>query len=168
MCTGGSRSGKSRHALTLAEPFQQKAFIATAEPLDGEMQDRISKHKQDRGSAFLVREEPINLADAIQTVPAKVDLILIDCLTVWVGNLMHHLTNEKDIDKKIQAFLKILQRPPCSIIVVTNEVGLGIIPAQEMARRFRDRAGWLNQEVARLADKVILLISGIPMTIKGN
>jgi adenosylcobinamide kinase/adenosylcobinamide-phosphate guanylyltransferase len=93
-------------------------------------------------------------------------VIVLDCLTVWLGNLLYHLQTEEEREKTIDGFLKVLESPPCDIIIVTNEVGMGIVPENELSRDFRDQAGFLNQQVAKLADTVAFIVSGIPMTLK--
>jgi len=164
--TGGARSGKSRRGLELAQPFGRKAFIATAVAFDDEMRRRISLHQVERDASFVTIEEPEDLAGAIRSVPSGTDVVLLDCLTVWVGNLMHRHPECGEEFPQIEAFLDVLRRPPCRMIVVSNEVGMGIVPENALARRFRDIAGRLNAAVAALADKVVLMISGIPVVIK--
>jgi len=166
LITGGSRSGKSRHALSLAGNYHHKAFIATAEPLDEEMKLRILNHKRERGEEYLNVEEPLHIGQAIQSLPPEIEVAVLDCLTVWLGNLMFHRSGEKEIKEDIQPFLDLLKAPPCSLIIVTNEVGMGIVPEIQSARDYRDTAGWLNQKIAYLANEVILMVSGIAMTIK--
>ncbi len=167
--TGGARSGKSHYALSLAQNYQGKrAFIATAEPFDEEMRERIKKHRQERGDSFITIEEPIKIKDTVESLSADVEIAVIDCLTVWLGNLMHQLRNKVDEHPEIFRFLDLLNKPPCNLIIVSNEVGMGIIPHSSMARRYRDLAGWVNQQVAKQADSVILMISGIPINLKGE
>jgi len=166
LVTGGVRSGKSQMALTLAAGRGRRVFLATAEPLDEEMRKRIKKHQEDRGASFLTVEEPIHLAEALDNLPADVDLVLIDCLTVWVGNLLHRKGADEGGFPEIDDFLTRLADPPCDLIIVTNEVGMGIVPANELARRFLDLAGWLNQKVAGIGTRVIFMVSGIPTVIK--
>lgn len=165
LITGGARSGKSRHALELAGRCDSAAFIATSIPSDDEMKQRIKNHRKDRGKSFTTIEEPANLANAVSALPAGTEVAVIDCLTTWLGNLMHGRPGRKDFDE-IEAFLKTLETPPCDLIIVTNEVGMGIVPDNAMARRFRDTAGHVNQRTARLADEMILMVSGIATTIK--
>jgi len=166
--TGGGRSGKSRHALSLAREYRgRRAFIATAEPFDDEMKERIEKHKQERDDSFILTEEALGLRSAIESLPADVEVAVVDCLTVWLGNVMHRLESEKDEYLEVEPFLNILGTPPCDLIVVSNEVGMSIVPDNIMARRFRDLCGRLNQQVAERADRVILMVSGIPVTVKG-
>ncbi len=164
--TGGARSGKSNHALALADDARHKAFIATAEPFDHEMQDRIEQHQQQRGNNFKTIEEPIDIAGAFSALDEQTDLVVVDCLTVWLGNLMHRYNAESKTSPKIAAFLQALKTPPCDIVVVSNELGMGIVPENDMARLFRDLSGTVNQQVAAIADEVIFMVSGIPLTVK--
>jgi adenosylcobinamide kinase/adenosylcobinamide-phosphate guanylyltransferase len=168
LVTGGVRSGKSAHALSLALGRQGKrAFIATAEPLDGEMRERIESHRRERGDAFLTVEEPLDPARSLRALPADVAVALLDCLTVWLGNLMHRGDGIDDAHPQVASLMELLKDPPFDLVIVTNEVGMGIVPHNDMARRFRDLAGRVNREVAALADEVILMVCGIPVTVKG-
>ena len=166
--TGGARSGKSSFALQLAAPYVKRVFLATAEPFDGEMQRRIDKHREERGEQFTTVEEPIALDRALRELPAGTDVVLLDCLTVWTGNIMHYSEGkgEVEIEKQVERFLDALRHPPCDIILVSNEVGMGIVPENAMARRFRDIAGIINQRVALLATEAWLLCSGMPLRLK--
>ncbi|MBW2709797.1 MAG: bifunctional adenosylcobinamide kinase/adenosylcobinamide-phosphate guanylyltransferase [Deltaproteobacteria bacterium] len=168
LVTGGARSGKSSYALSLADAAEKNVFIATAEALDNEMQQRIDRHQQERGDRFLTIEAPVNLAQAIRSVEADTQLVIVDCLTVWLGNLLVKDETCRLLETEIESLLEVLKNPPCRMVFVTNEVGMGIVPINEMARDFRDRAGWLNQSVAALAEEVVFIVSGIPMTVKGN
>ncbi len=168
LITGGARSGKSRYALELASPYRKKAFIATALPVDGEMKERIEKHRLDRGPDFLTVEEPLNLAYALDHLPSEIEVAIVDCLTVWLGNLQHRAGSLSMDSPMIRAFFDILEDPPCDLIIVTNELGSGIVPYDPRVREFRDTAGLLNQEVARLAHRVILTVCGIPVVLKGK
>jgi adenosylcobinamide kinase/adenosylcobinamide-phosphate guanylyltransferase len=166
LITGGSRSGKSKIALHLAAPYENKAFIATAEPIDAEMLARIERHRRERDSSYLTVEEPLNLDIALKSLPKESEVAVLDCLTVWLGNLFYR---EKIIDgvcPEITAFLDILDSPPCHLILVTNEIGMGVIPADSTTRHFRDLAGALNQQLAERAHEVILSVSGISLRIK--
>lgn len=167
LITGGARSGKSSYALSLAKNYKNKAFIATAEHSDIEMSERIQKHRNERGDDFLTLEEPIDLNKAILGIPPETDILLIDCLTVWLGNLYYHKKISEGKSQQITTFLEGLSKIPFDLIVITNEIGMGIVPENEWSRHFRDDAGRLNQDVARKAQKVIMMVSGIPMTIKG-
>lgn len=166
--TGGARSGKSSFALQLAKPYYSRVFLATAEPFDGEMVQRISKHREERGEQFTTVEEPLALDRALRHLPEGTDVVLLDCLTVWTGNLMHYGEGkeEGEIEQQIERFLEVLRHPPCDMILVSNEVGMGIVPENAMARRFRDIAGIINQRVAALATEAWLLCSGLPIRLK--
>jgi adenosylcobinamide kinase/adenosylcobinamide-phosphate guanylyltransferase len=166
LLTGGGRSGKSRYALDLATPYRHKAFIATAEAFDDEMKIRITKHKKERDPDFFTLEEPVDLAGAIRKLPETIEVAVIDCLTIWLCNLMCKIEGEHDTYEPIEAFLKLLHDPPCDLIMVTNEVGMGIIPIDKMTRRYRDLAGTLNQRIAVVANQVILMVSGLPLILK--
>jgi len=166
LITGGGRSGKSRHALALAGQQTRRVFIATAVAFDSEMADRIARHREERASQFLTLEEPLRLDDALRRLPPDTDVAVIDCLTVWLGNLMHQDEAIQPDSPPILALLEALQRPPCDVILVTNEVGLGIIPDNPMARRFRDLAGTVNQKMAAVADRVVFMVSGLPLVLK--
>lgn len=166
--TGGARSGKSSFALQLAKSYSNRVFLATAEPFDGEMEQRIGKHREERGDQFTTVEEPLALDRALRQLPAGTDVVLLDCLTVWTGNLMHYGEGkgEGEIEQQIERFLEALRHPPCDMILVSNEVGMGIVPQNAMARRFRDIAGIINQRVAALATEAWLLCSGLPIRLK--
>ena len=167
LVTGGARSGKSRYAMELALEYEKRVFIATAQVTDGEMEERIERHRRERGDLFVTVEEPLDLAGAIGSLPSDTGVALVDCLTVWLGNLFHHL-GEVDLESPaIRDFLRVLEDPPFSLILVTNEVGMGLVPPDALSRRFRDLAGLLNQEVARRAHRVVFTVCGIPMVIKG-
>lgn len=162
---GGARSGKSRHAQALAEADAGTLiFVATAEPFDDEMADRVARHRADRGDRWRTVEAPIDLAAAIGGTGADDATLLVDCVTVWLGNLMHH---QRDIDAAVDALLNALAAAPGRIIVVANEVGLALVPETPMGRRFRDLAGTLNQRLAACAGRVTLVVAGLPMVLKG-
>lgn len=171
--TGGARSGKSRFALELADELSSscKAYIATAEALDGEMKERIENHKRERGEDWVTYEEPIKIGKALKMIDGKYNVVVIDCLTLWLSNLMHSDYNI-NINKEIENLITVLKNYSSlithnsSLFVISNEVGMGIVPENEMARRFRDMAGFLNQKIADVADEVYMMISGIPVKIK--
>jgi adenosylcobinamide kinase/adenosylcobinamide-phosphate guanylyltransferase len=163
--TGGARSGKSRHALELANQYHKKAFIATAVPFDSGMEKRIKKHQKERGSDFITIEEPVNLTEAVQSL-SDTDVAVIDCITVWLGNLMHQFPGHTDELPQINSFLDTIKAPPCSLIIVSNEVGMGIVPENALARDFRDLAGFMNQKIADIADQVFFMVSGYPVSVK--
>jgi adenosylcobinamide kinase/adenosylcobinamide-phosphate guanylyltransferase len=163
---GGAKSGKSAFALKKAEAIPgSKAYIATAEPLDDEMRDRIERHRQERGSAWDTVEEPLRIADMIRTASGEYCVFLIDCLTLWLTNI---LGRDHNVEDAINDFLDslLLASHSSLLFVVSNEVGMGIVPDNALSRRFRDLAGRLNQEVAAIADEVYLVTAGIPLKIK--
>ena len=165
---GGARSGKSTYALKDASTVSgNKAYIATAEALDEEMRERIEKHKKQRGTDWDTYEEPLRIAEVIQETEGKYTAIVIDCLTLWLSNIMHSGFN---ITQEITNLIEILRvsHHTSRIYIVSNEVGMGIVPENDMARGFRDIAGILNQKVAEVSDEVYLLVAGIPIHIKGK
>ncbi len=166
LLTGGGRSGKSRLALERAAGYARKGFVATAVPFDDEMQQRIAKHREERDPAYITVEAPIELATGIQSLAGDADVVVVDCLTVWLGNLMHRHGEQEGRPPEIDAFLTLLKDPPVDLILVTNEVGSGIIPPNRASRVFRDLAGFVNQEVAAIADEVVLAVCGIGMKLK--
>ena len=162
---GGARSGKSVFAESLVQERGVRCVhVATAEPVDDEMARRIEVHRARRGPGWRTVEAPIELAQAIGRESTPRTCLLVDCLTVWLGNLMHH---ERDIDAAGDALLESLAGAPGPVVLVANEVGLGIVPDNAMARAFRDHAGRLNQAVARVAGTVYFVAAGIPMVLKG-
>jgi adenosylcobinamide kinase/adenosylcobinamide-phosphate guanylyltransferase len=166
LVTGGCRSGKSRYALEQASAFTHPVFVATAVAFDDEMKARIDRHQRERGAAFQTVEAPYDLSAALRSLPPGTDVALVDCLTVWMGNLLCRPEATSDTPAEVDELLTVLRDPPCDIILVTNEVGMGIVPENALARRFRDETGFLNQSIAALADTVVLAVSGIPTVIK--
>jgi adenosylcobinamide kinase / adenosylcobinamide-phosphate guanylyltransferase len=166
LLTGGCRSGKSRKALEVASAFTHKAFIATAEPIDEEMDARIAAHRRERGDGFITVEEPVDLAGAIRALPDRIEVAIVDCLTVWLGNLMYRVQDLGEREAFVSEFIDALKAPPCDIVIVTNEVGMGIVPSDALSREYRDLAGGLNQKVAVAAGRVIFMVSGLPIVLK--
>ena len=166
LITGGGRSGKSSYALEITESYDRKVFIATAEAFDDEMADRISRHQKERNNAFTTIEEPLHIDDALLKVPTDTQVVVIDCITVWLGNLMHYMGVDEINCEAVDRFLKVIASPPCDVVIVTNEVGMGLIPKNAISRVYRDLAGSVNQKIAAIADAVFLVVSGIPMKIK--
>ena len=164
---GGARSGKSRLAQRLASASGKRVvYIATAQALDDEMASRIARHKTDRPCEWLIVEEPIALAKAIKQHTGPEVCVLVDCLTLWLTNLL--LNDASDaLARERQALLDLLQETPDSIIMVSNETGLGVVPMGELSRRYVDEAGWLHQALAERCDRVILTVAGLPMVLKG-
>ena len=160
---GGARSGKSRHAEALVTALPRPWwYIATGEPRDNEMAARIAEHRARRCGEWQTIEAPRDLATALTTVPAGA-AVLVDCLTLWLSNVM---LAGADVDAETARFEHALAERTGPVVLVANEVGLGIVPQNALARRFRDAAGRLNQRLAALADRVVLLVAGIPMKVK--
>lgn len=162
---GGARAGKSAFAEGLAQPWERRVYVATAVVTDDEMAERIANHRARRGAGWRTVEEPMELAVAVRRESAPGTCLLLDCLTVWLGNLMHH---GRDVDAACEALLESLVVAAGPVVLVANEVGLGIVPDNAMARAFRDHAGRLNQAVARVAERVYFVSAGIPLTLKGQ
>jgi adenosylcobinamide kinase/adenosylcobinamide-phosphate guanylyltransferase len=166
--TGGARSGKSRFAEELGRQFfGPKAYLATAQALDEEMAERIRRHRENRPGDWQTLEEPIKVADCIEEEGARFDLILLDCLTLWVSNLMMAGWDGAKILEEANRLLDACQRARGSLILVGNEVGMGIVPENAQARLFRDLSGFIQQKAAREADEVYFMVSGLPVKIKG-
>ena len=165
---GGCRSGKSSHALALANqvPGNKKIFIATSVPTDGEMQERVEKHVKERGDSWDTAEVPVDIPEKIERLAPDVDVILVDCLTLWVSNLLYNGFDSQGILEKTNVLTTVLKNTACPVILVSNEVGSGIVPENELARKFRDMAGFVNQRVADAVERVTLVVAGIPMVIK--
>jgi len=161
---GGARSGKSSYAegLMSALPLPW-AYVATAEALDDEMHQRIAHHQARRGAGWVQYEAPLDIAATLSGDAAD-QPCLVDCLTLWLSNLMHA---ERDIVRETNTLISALSKRSAPCIMVANEVGLGIVPDNALARRFRDEAGRLNQRIAAVADCVVFVAAGIPMTLKG-
>ena len=165
---GGARSGKSRYAQQLAERLWRKpVFLATAEVTDDEMAARIAKHRADRGARWQCMEEPLDLAGALARAGAQGDGVLVECVTVWLGNVLVK-EGEAGVTVRQAALLAEVRRRRHDIIVVSNEVGLGIVPEYLLGRQFRDLAGWLNQALAAEADAVVFVAAGLPLVLKGK
>ncbi|OKL43602.1 bifunctional adenosylcobinamide kinase/adenosylcobinamide-phosphate guanylyltransferase [Pseudovibrio exalbescens] len=164
LVTGGARSGKSRFAEALvAGAGLKKVYVATGQAFDAEMRSRIEQHKQDRGSGWTTVEEPLALAEVLQRESRPDRAVLVDCLTLWLSNLMLEDRNIAEEVAKLGASLSFLHGP---VVFVTNEVGQGIVPENALARRFRDEAGRLNQHIASLCERVVLVAAGQPVQIK--
>jgi len=165
LITGGIKSGKSRFALKLAREMGngEKIFIATARPIDEDMEKKIEKHKEERGIDFKTIEAPIHLGNALSEV--RHSTVVIDCFTLWLSNLFFELKEEEKL-RETDSFIEALNNFQGNVIIVTNEVGLGIIPADEISRRYQSELGSLNQRVAEICDEVYVLISGLPLRVK--
>ena len=165
---GGARSGKSAYALKLAKKYKQVAFIATCQALDKEMEERIKLHKEARPKHWQTFEEPLDLDLLLNKMAIGFDCIIIDCLTLLVSNLLLAGGNQKTIEGKIEQILVSLENRKGNVIIVSNEVGLGIVPEHKLGREFRDIAGKVNQIAASKADKVLFMVAGLPVNIKGK
>jgi adenosylcobinamide kinase / adenosylcobinamide-phosphate guanylyltransferase len=170
LITGGCRSGKSRQALVLGEQCtgRRNLFVATCQPHDAEMVARIARHQQERGRHWETVEAPLTLDTVIADHGPGSDVLLIDCLTLWISNLMAVHPGDEEISHAVDRLYQAVIAPPCPIILVTNEVGAGIVPGNPMARRFRDLAGWCNQRMAEACQRVIWMVAGIAVPIKGG
>jgi adenosylcobinamide kinase/adenosylcobinamide-phosphate guanylyltransferase len=162
---GGARSGKSAFAERLVvETGLSRHYIATGRAFDDEMRERIAKHREDRGKGWETHEEPLALAERIADVAREDRAVLIDCLTLWLTNLM---LEERDIAHEFASLLLAVKDAPGRLVFVSNEVGLGIVPENRMAREFRDHAGRLHQQVAALVPNVYFIAAGLPLKMKG-
>ena len=165
LITGGCRSGKSRLAQSLAESLSShRWYLATAEAFDDEMEDRIERHRSDRDETWSTIEEPIEIAKHFE----QKGVVLVDCLTLWLSNQLMKTTDDLAIEKAIDELVDAYSNTKGPIIVVTNEVGLGIVPMNSLARQFRDHAGRLAQKMASQSQHVAFCAAGIPLWIKGN
>jgi adenosyl cobinamide kinase/adenosyl cobinamide phosphate guanylyltransferase len=162
---GGARSGKSRHAESLITACRPPwVYVATAEPLDDEMRARIAEHRARRGADWRTIEAPRDLAGALD-MNAAGGAVLVDCLTLWLSNLM---LADADIEAESVRLETVLAAIAGPVVLVSNEVGLGIVPDNALARRFRDAQGRLNQRIAARADRVVLMVAGLPLVVKGD
>ena len=173
--TGGAKSGKSSFVLDkVSGVIGKKAFIATAEALDDEMKERIGRHKAERGNEWETYEVPLKLPDALIDAAGSHSAVVLDCLTIWLSNiLIGEVDTQENINKMVDTLTEIKESPVCSsgagcsvLYIVSNEVGMGIVPENDLAREFRDLAGSLNQRIAKIADEAYLVVAGIPVKIK--
>ena len=165
--TGGARSGKSAFAEKLAGDIPGKrAYLATAQALDAEMVARIEHHRLRRGSAWDTYEEPLAITELLKKLSGRYEVVLLDCLTLWLSNIMARTGSNDEISARVDELTSGLRDFAGACIVVSNEVGLGIVPDNPLARRFRDLAGFANQKLAQASDEAYLLAAGIPMKIK--
>ena len=165
---GGARSGKSRLAQDTAERrWRRPVYLATAEILDNEMADRVRRHRRARGRRWRCIEEPLEIARIIRRGVPGTDGILVDCLTIWLSNVLLK-EGRGAFRRRRDELVKALRQARQDVILVANEVGLGIVPEHELGRAFRDLAGWLNQAVAAEADTVVFMAAGLPLALKGR
>jgi adenosylcobinamide kinase / adenosylcobinamide-phosphate guanylyltransferase len=165
---GGCRSGKSRQALETAEgmPGARKTFIATCVPRDAEMKQRVAQHQKERSLIWQTVEAPVHLAQAVVEQSRQADVVLVDCLTLWISNLMLELEDDGKFLACLPDLTRALKSADCPVVLVSNEVGTGIVPENPLSRRFRDLVGATNQAIAEQADRVLWMVAGIPVEIK--
>ena len=163
---GGARSGKSRYALALGRQsvaVGERVFVATAVRSDDEMSARIDKHRADRGSEWRTVEEPVELAQVISEQCVADSVVVVDCLTQWLNNLMLH---ERDVSAELDALVDSIEGATGELIIVSNELGLGLVPDTPLGRSYRDWHGTMNQRIAAICDRVVLMVAGLPLTVK--
>jgi adenosylcobinamide kinase/adenosylcobinamide-phosphate guanylyltransferase len=165
---GGCRSGKSNHALELAENMaaNEKIFIATCVPQDDEMRQRVARHQQNRNQSWKTIEAPLHLPQAINDNARAEAVVLVDCLTLWINNLLMEKESTSNVEEQISRLVQAVQSADGAMIMVSNEVGTGIVPENRLARVYRDLVGSVNQEVAGNVDRVVWVVAGIPVDIK--
>lgn len=164
---GGARSGKSRYALDLADTFPPpRLYMATAEAGDEEMAARIAQHRRERGEGWDTVEAPLDLTGALGRAQERYQVILVDCLTLWLSNWLLREGDRAEIQRVCRELTTVVENTSTPTILVSNEVGWGIVPENPLAREFRDRAGWLHQLLAAVADLVVLLVAGLPLIVK--
>jgi adenosylcobinamide kinase/adenosylcobinamide-phosphate guanylyltransferase len=167
---GGASSGKSDVALQLADtgigPTARRAFVATAEGLDEEMAMKIARHRQSRPSAWVAAEVPLELADWLKEEGRNYRVILVDCLTMWLSNHCERGKKERDIMEEVTILLHAVRQSAARVVLVSNELGMGLVPADARSRRFRELAGDVNRLVAQEADDAYFVVSGMPLSLK--
>lgn len=162
---GGAASGKSAYSEQIVKASgRPRVYLATSRVFDDEMQTKVSKHISDRGDGWRTIEEPRDIKTAFEDCSAE-EIVLFDCATMWLNNVM---MDEADIPSQTDLLLETLKAAPCPIVIVTNEVGHGIVPENKLARQFRDAQGRLNQKLATQADLVVLVTAGLPLSLKGT
>lgn len=164
---GGARSGKSSHALRIASsrPGRKKVYVATAQSLDSEMASRIEAHRNERGEGWETIEEPLDIRKALDACGAGA-VVVIDCLTLWLSNLMHSGFADEAVKEAVKGLAEASASSPSLVVAVSNEVGLGLVPENALARRFRDLSGWMNQRMAESAREAWFVASGLPLRLK--
>jgi adenosylcobinamide kinase/adenosylcobinamide-phosphate guanylyltransferase len=168
LITGGARSGKSRMAEEMAERYGSPlAYIATGQPGDAEMRERIARHRARRGPAWQTIEEPVSVTDVIRSHDGPFRAVLVDCITLWLANLLFRHDDREKVLTEVTRLAAVFPALKTPIILVSNEVGMGIVPENELARTFRDLAGETNEILARAADEVYVTFSGLPLKLKG-
>ena len=165
---GGAKSGKSSFALNVCNSLNKKRiFLATAQAFDKEMEERIRRHQAERGGGWRTVEEPLKVAETIGSLDSEDTIILLDCLTLWLNNLhMEHGEDKEAINEAIENLARQLADIRGGIVIVSNEVGMGIVPDNQLSRTYRDTAGYMNQRIARLSGKVVAVLAGLPLVLK--
>lgn len=168
---GGARSGKSRYALQLAKRIPGKrVFLATAAPGDREMAARIEAHRRERGTSFVTYEEQVELLAKLKFIPGSAKVVVVDCLTLWMSNLMLSGGGSSNeiafIQDRVRELILVKDRLPFRIIWVSNEVGCGIVPGEPLSRMFQDLLGWTNQQFAEASDRIVQMVAGIPVEVR--
>lgn len=165
---GGAKSGKSRFAQYLAEKcLPPRLYIATAEPLDQEMVEKIEAHKRHRKGKWTTVEESLKIPDVLLGAKDKYSVVLVDCMTLWVTNLiLREDVNKEGMERNLKALEMAVNKCECSVFLVSNEVGMGIVPDNPLARRFRELAGYANQRIAAFSQKVTLCVAGLQVALK--
>jgi adenosylcobinamide kinase/adenosylcobinamide-phosphate guanylyltransferase len=167
--TGGCRSGKSRYALDYANRhFSKKLYFATCEVIDEEMAQRVEQHRKMRGPEWQTIEEPLEIVEKLEDYWDRADVILLDCITLWLSNLLMKWDKDSKIMNEVERLVDHVKYSATPLMIVSNEVGMGIVPADPLSRRFRDLSGTINQRIAEVANTVILMVSGIPIFLKGE
>ncbi len=168
LVTGGARSGKSAYAVARAIDCRRapRALVATAQALDDEMARRIEHHRITRPPDFETVEEPLNVVAAVAALAGRAEVVVLDCLTLWISNLMGIYTADETVIAEAESLAAALRNAPFASLIVTDEVGSGIVPDNPVARRFRDLLGWTNQKIGAAADEIILMVVGRPLRVK--
>jgi|CXWL01.1.fsa_nt_gi adenosylcobinamide kinase/adenosylcobinamide-phosphate guanylyltransferase len=166
LVTGGASSGKSAFALTVTGKRGARIFVATGQPRDAEMAERIRRHQEARGAEWAVAEVPVALAAWIRRAGSRYGVIVVDCLTLWLSNLLARHCDQDAIRRRVETLIEAIRSCGSHIVLVTNELGSGVVPMHRETRRFRQLAGEVNQQIARAADDVYWVVSGLPVHIK--
>jgi adenosylcobinamide kinase/adenosylcobinamide-phosphate guanylyltransferase len=166
---GGARSGKSRYAQQLAEQSRDVIFIATAKASDEEMRAKIERHREDRPKEWPTVEEPLDLPKVLAEHELANEVIVVDCLTIFAANLLEAEGEDSNaIERRVESLCEALRTVRCNVVLVSNEVGSGVVPAYPVGCRYRDLLGEINQKIARVADDVVLMVAGLPLALKGH